>query len=143
MSDPHLEDMAPPEPPRKAAAAPEQPPGWRERWWHASSLFVFFLLLALVFRVCDKFEEMFREMNLAGGLPQLTCYLLEARRLAVYTFAPLMFIVCWCFFSWVAKRRERLWLFSTLLVILTVLGGICVVVALFLPLIGTYDRIGK
>jgi len=64
---------------------------WRERWGHALAVFSSYLASAILLRVTTIFEDLYDEMGMGGVLPEPTCFVLQARSVAVYVFAPLMF----------------------------------------------------
>ena len=122
-----------------------EPATQRERWQGAVCLFIVFLILAVASRASGDFKAMFEEMEL-GELPGLTNWVLTWRTLQIerpWIFTSGMFAASWIYFSWVCKDRRRLPWFHLIVIGMAIALACGLVVGLFLPLIGTMDKIGR
>jgi hypothetical protein len=121
-------------------------PTERERWKGAICLFIAVVLFAIALHVTHRVFEMYKEMEIEGGLPYLTmCFVDTAMFFARYPWVLTsgLFMMAWTYFSVIARRKRRIAVFNTVLCIIALFGMLLTPVALFLPMVGITYSIGK
>ena len=112
----------------------------------ATALLPMYLIFFIILFKAPKFEQMFIELSLEGGLPVSTQLLFTLANTFInywYCFLPMIFVLSWAFFVWGCKTKTRLLWCSLSLILIAIIIFFAIVDALFLPLLSIMQQIGK
>lgn len=114
-----------------------------ERLAAAIPLVSVFCLIALAARLAPRFQNLYDEIGLSE-LPGLTHFwmTLFLHSAFPFVFGPFMFATAFVPFAWICRNRERMRWSARIVAILGFLLMAFLVISLFLPLIGTWEKIG-